>query len=162
MRRTALPLVVALLAAACSRSDAPADTTAVAGDSAPPAAAAPAAATLTPAQISGEWAGTSYMANSDSVAARWTIRQTTDSTAVLTYDGTGTPVNYRTTFAGDSMVGVSEPYTLPTAGAGSPKVTFHTIGRLSGDSLVGVSHVMLADKPDSVVRTSRWVAKRKP
>lgn len=160
MRPLALPLA-ALVVAACSRGDAPADTTAVMADTAPAAAAAPAAATLAPSQVMGDWDGTSYLVNTDSVVARWTIRQTTDSTAELIYAGTSDGIDYRTTFAGDSMVGMSEPYTMPGSAAGAPKVAFHTIGRLSGDSLVGVSHIMLAEKPDSIVRTSRWVAKRK-
>jgi hypothetical protein len=161
MRRTAFPLVALTASvAACARGDAASDTTAAA-DAAPPAsAAAPARPALTRADVAGEWAGTSYADPGDSVVARWRITSRTDSTAVLTFDGTKRTVNYRTTVAGDSLVSVSEPYTPAGAPATAPKVTFHAVGRLQGDTLRGVTHVMSAAKPDSMIATHRWVATR--
>jgi hypothetical protein len=79
---------------------------------------------------------------------------------VLTFDDTKRTVNYRTTVSGDSLVSFSEPYTPPGAPANSPKMTFHAIGRLEGDTLRGVTHVLSAAKPDSLVATHRWVATR--
>ena len=105
-------------------------------------------------------AGTSYATPGDSVVSRWHIRSTSDSTAVLTFDDTKKTVSYKTTFAGDSLVSVSEPYTAPGAPASAPKITFHAIGRLQGDTLRGVTHVMSATKPDSMVTEHRWVATR--
>jgi hypothetical protein len=55
---------------------------------------------------------------------------------------------------------MSEPYTPPGAPANSPKVAFHAIGRLQGDTLRGVTHVLSAAKPDSLIATHRWVATR--
>ena len=161
MRRTAFPLVALTASvAACAQGDTAADTAAVADATPPAAAAAPARPALTPADVAGEWAGTSYADPGDSVVARWRITSRTDSTAVLTFDGTKRTVNYRTTVAGDSLVSVSEPYTPPGAPATAPKVTFHAIGRLQGDTLRGVTHVMSATKPDSMIGTHRWVATR--
>lgn len=161
MHRSVLPLVVVMLAA-CSRGDSTADTTAAVSDSAPPAAAAAPTTALSSAQLQGTWNGTSYLTGTDSVVATWAMRFLTDTTAVLTYANGGPEVPYRTTYAGDSLVGMSSPYTLPRSAAGARKVAFHSVGRFAGDSLVGVSHIMLADKPDSIVRTARWVAKRAP
>ena len=164
MHRTAFPLLAALTAsvAACARGEKAADT-AAADTTSPAATAAPtpaAPAALTAADIAGEWAGTSYAMQGDSVVARWHIRTVTDSTAVLTFDDTKKSVNYRTTLAGDSLVSVSEPYTAPGAPASAPKVTFHAIGRLQGDTLRGVTHVMSTTRPDSMVAEHRWVATR--
>ena len=162
MRRTAFLLAalaaLAATAAACARGEKAADTAAAVDTTAPAATAAPAA--LTAADIAGEWAGTSYATPGDSVVARWHIKTVTDSTAVLTFDDSKKTVNYRTTLSGDSLVSVSEPYTAPGAPASAPKVTFHAIGRLQGDTLRGVTHVMSATKPDSMVAEHRWVATR--
>lgn len=162
MRRTTL-LLAALTASvtACARGDkAGPDTTAAVDTATASAAAAPAPSPLTAAAIAGEWAGTSYADPGDSVVGRWHIRSETDTTAVLTFDETKQTVRYRTTIAGDSLVSTSEPYTPPGAPAGAPKMTFHAIGRLQGDTLRGVTHIMPAAKPDSVVATHRWVATR--
>ena len=159
MRRTPFLLAAATATVACGGGEKAADT-AAADTTAPAATAAPAPATLTAADVAGEWAGTSYATPGDSVVARWHIRTLTDSTAVLTFDDTKKSVNYRTTVAGDSLVSVSEPYTPPGAPANAPKTTFHAIGRLQGDTLRGVTHVMLANKPDSMVAEHRWVATR--
>ncbi|GLC24942.1 hypothetical protein [Roseisolibacter agri] len=164
MRRTAFPLAALTASvAACASGEKAADTAAAVDTTAPAATAAPAPAApaaLTAADIAGEWAGTSYATPGDSVVARWHIRSVTDSTAVLTFDDTKKTVNYRTTLAGDSLVSVSEPYTPPGAPANAPKTTFHAVGRLTGDTLRGVTHVMLASKPDSMVAEHRWVATR--
>lgn len=160
MRRPAF-LLAALTAsvAACARGDKGADTAAVATTTSAPAAA-PAAKALTAADVAGEWAGTSYAEVGDSVVGKWHIRSKTDSTAVLTFDGTQQMVDYTTTFSGDSLVAVSEPYTPPGAPANAPKMTFHAIGRLNGDTLRGVTHEMSAARPDSLIATHRWVATR--
>ena len=163
MHRTAFLLAVLTASvAACARGDKAADT-AAADTTAPAATAAPAPAApaaLTAADIAGEWAGTSYATPGDSVVARWHIRSVTDSTAVLTFDDSKKTVDYKTTLAGDSLVSVSEPYSAPGAPASAPKVTFHAVGRLTGDTLRGVTHVMSASKPDSMVTEHHWVATR--
>jgi hypothetical protein len=164
MRETAFLLTAfAASVAACAKGDAAADTAAAVDSTAPvaaAAAAAPAPQALTAAAIAGEWAGTSYADPGDTVLAKWHIKTKTDSTAVLTFDRTRQSVNYKTTYSGDSLVSVSEPYTAAGAPAGAPKVTFHAIGRLQGDTLRGVTHIMSAAKPDSTIATHRWVATR--
>jgi hypothetical protein len=164
MRRTAFLLAALTVSAAgCARGDKAADTTVAdttASAAAAPNAAAPVARPLTAADIAGEWAGTSYADGADTVVSRWHIRSKTDSTAVLTFDGTKQTVDYTTRFAGDSLISVSEPYTPPGAPAGTPKMTFHVVGRLDGDTLRGVTHVMSAAKPDSMITTHHWKATR--
>ena len=161
MRRTLFLLAAATASvAACAGGEKTADTAAAVDTTSPAATAAPAPAALTAADIAGEWAGTSYTVPGDSVVARWRVKSLTDSTAVLTFDGTNKSVNYKSTFAGDSVVSVSEPYTPPGAPANAPKTTFHVIGRLQGDTLRGVTHVMSVTKPDSMVAEHRWVATR--
>lgn len=164
MRRTPFLLAAATVSVvACAGGEKTADT-AAADTTSPAATAAPAPApvhaALTASDIAGEWAGTSYAVPGDSVVARWHVKSLTDSTAVLTFDGTSKSVNYKSTFAGDSVVSVSEPYTPPGAPANAPKSTFHVIGRLQGDTLRGVTHVMSVTKPDSMVAEHRWVATR--
>ena len=166
MRRRPAFLLAALTTsvAACARGDRGADTAAVDTTTTAPAAvasaAAPAATSLTAADVAGEWAGTSYAEMGDSVTGRWHIKTRTDSTAVFTFDDTKRTIDYKTTIAGDSLVAVSAPYTPPGAPANAPKLTFHAIGRLYGDTLRGVTHIMSAAKPDSLVSSSRGVATR--
>lgn len=169
MRRSAFVLAALTASvAACAQGDRGADTAAVDTTTTAPAAVASAAApgatptgrALTAADVAGEWAGTSYAEVGDSVTGRWHIRTRTDSTAVFTFDDTKRTIDYKTTISGDSLVAVSEPYTPPGAPANAPKLTFHAIGRLYGDTLRGVTHIMSAAKPDSLISTSRWVATR--
>jgi hypothetical protein len=155
MRRT---LLILCAAAACSRGDAPADTTVASSTT----AATPAAATLTAADLQGDWAGTGRPETSDSVTSRWIVSRTSDSTGVLSYEGSTTKVNYSMRFDADSMVATSEAYNDPAMPKGAPKVLFHSVGRLKGDTLVGTSRLVLAAKPDSVIGRGRWEATRKP
>jgi hypothetical protein len=160
MRRTAFLLAaVSTSVAACAGGEKVADTTAAADATPPAAAAAPARPALTRADVAGEWVGTSYADAGDSVVARWRIKSNPDSTSVLTFSDTKRTVSYKTTVSGDSLVSVSQPYTPPGAPV-TAKVTFHAIGRLEGDTLRGVTHVMSAAKPDSMIATHRWVATR--
>ena len=151
MRRV---LLVAIVMAACAKSDT------AATDSAALAAAAPAA--LTADMIAGTWNGTSMAEGSDSVVNRWTVIGGAAGTeGKLILEGSADTIRYTTVFDADSMVATSLPYTPPTP-AGSPQVTFRSVGRLVDGKLVGTSANMLAAMPDSVVGRVRWEATRTP
>lgn len=147
-------LLFAALLAGCSKGEAPADTTAMR-----PSAPAPAA--LTAAMMTDSWSGVSMPEGQDSVVGRWTAVSTSDSTGRLEMQGSKNPIPFRKSFAGDSMVVVSEPYVSPANPKGPP-VAFRSVARLNEDTLAGTISVHVASKPDSVVSRLRWTATRAP
>ena len=60
------------------------------------------------------------------------------------------------------MISTSKPYKDPALPKNAPKVTFHSIGHMKDGKLVGVAHLMLASKPDSVVGQANWEATKAP
>lgn len=159
MRAPALCCAAVLAATiACAKSEeATPDTAAPATAAATPAAPAP----LRAADLAGTWQGTTLAANSDSVIGRWTSVATGDSTARLVFEGTTDSITYTNRFDGDSMMSISEPYRAPSARTG-PEIRFRSVGRLQGGKLVGTVATVLAAKPDSVIRQSRFEATRAP
>ncbi len=159
MRVPALRCAVVLAATiACAKSG---ETT---PDTAAPATAAttPAApAALRPSDLAGTWHGTTLATTSDSVVGRWTSVSTGNSTARLVFEGARDSIAYTSRFDGDSMISTSEPYRSPSAPTG-PEVRFRSVGRLKGGKLVGTVTTVLAAKPDSVLRQSRFEASRAP
>lgn len=149
-----IPLFCLLALAACAggeKAPAPADST-------PPAPTAPPA--LTAAQVSGSWSGTTKLAGTDSVVGTWTATSTSDSTGVFTAEGEK-PVDYATSFGGDSMIVTSAPHTTKMTGAA--KVMWVSVGRLdAAGALSGTSMMMLAEKHDSVLSRTTWTATKKP
>jgi len=157
--RKVLLLAVATIAVGCAKKETPATDTAAAAPA--PAPAPPPPAPLTAADIKGTWNGTSKR-EGDTTTTAFTVTSTTDSTGKLTFASTKQSVDYNVTFNADSMVATSKPYNDPAMPKGAPKVTFHSIGRLKDGKLVGVAHLMLASKPDSVVATANWEATKAP
>lgn len=158
MRRISL-VAAAAMVCACAPKEKPAADSAAAAPPPPPAAVAPTA--LTADMVAGTWNGTSMAEQSDSVLSRWVSKRTGDGTSELTVADSKTPIKLTSTFAGDSMVSVSEPVPAPNVKNG-PKVVIHSVGRLSGGKLSGTSWQTLADKPDSVIARSRWEATKAP
>ena len=151
MRKT---LLVAAILAACAKSETPADTT--------PAPAPPLPPALSAADIAGTWHGTSRIAGSDSVTAKWTVTTTSDSTGTLTYEGSATSIAFASHISGDSVMIASEPFTQPGAKKGAPKVIFSSVGRVQDGKFIGTSIVSLADNTDSVVSVRTFEATRTP
>jgi hypothetical protein len=137
-----IPVVVAVVA--CAKTETPPADVA-ASDTAMAPAMAPA---ITEADIAGTWKGTSKPIGSDSVVSRWTSVCAAGS-CKGTSEGSPVKVTWAYTLAGDSSVGVSEPYSEPTAKGA--KVIDRWVARVSGDNVTGTGATTLASKPDSVV-----------
>lgn len=157
--RSSRSLLLLPLVLACSKPDGDAASDTAAATAPANAPAAPAA--LRAADVSGTWQGTTLAAQGDSVLSRWTSVMTNESTGKMIFAGMRDSIPFRTTFDGDSVVIVSEPYTRPSAPRG-PKAVFRSTGRLRDGKLSGTVVAMQADKPDSVVSRSRWEATRAP
>lgn len=146
-------MLLAAFVVACSPAEKQAaDSPAVAAGPAP----------LTAADVAGTWTGMTMAEASDSIISRWTV--TGDGTnGKWIVEGSKDSVATTTTYDADSMIVTSVAYKDPRI-AGSPTVTFRSIGRLTGGSgkLVGTAVVMPADKPDSVVARFRWEATKAP
>lgn len=151
MRKT---LLLAALLAACAKSETPVDTT--------PAAAPPAPATLSAADIAGEWHGTSRLAGSDSIVGKWVLTSSSDSTGRLVYEGTKTPISFTSRIDGDSLMTSSAAFISPGSKKGAPRVMFTSVSRVQDGKMVGKSIIALADNPDSVVSVRTFEATRTP
>ena len=76
-------------------------------------------------------------------------------------EGAKDSVAMTATFDADSSVITSAPYMDPSAPAGSPQMMFRAVARLTGENtMAGMTALMLASKPDSVIARSRWTATR--
>ena len=156
MRKT---ILLAAVLMACAKSETPpADT---AASAMAPAAPAPPPA-LTAADIKGTWKGTTKLAGTDSVLSKWTLVSTSDSTGTLTFEGTKTPIPFKSVFGADSLVATSSAFTAPGARKGAPKVMFVATSRVQNGQLVGTSNIVLASKPDSVVERHSYSATKAP
>ncbi len=151
-----------LLAVAATGCGGSADTAAdAAADSAAMMAVAE-PAELSPADLEGTWAGVNFAEASDSVTQRWTIVASAGGDGRLVTEGSTDTVAYTVAYSGDSVVATSAPYSDATMPAGSPQVTFRSVGRMVDGKLVGTSTLMLAAAPDSVLGRGRWEATRAP
>ncbi|HSJ63468.1 MAG TPA: hypothetical protein VK922_06110 [Gemmatimonadaceae bacterium] len=150
MRKT---LLLTAVLVACATNEAPEDDSAA-------AMADMGAATLTAADVAGTWTGESRVMDGDSITSRWTIHAMADGNAHLMLEGSTDTIAYTTTFAGDSLVAVSESYTAPDMP--DTPVTFRSVGRMDGDMLRGTVEIRLASNPDSVVARERWESRRTP
>ncbi|MBA3342870.1 MAG: hypothetical protein H0T48_13680 [Gemmatimonadaceae bacterium] len=122
------------------------------------AAMAPAmAAALTEADVAGTWTGTSTPIGSDSVIAKWT-QVCGAGSCRGTSEGSNVTIQSSYTLAGDSSVGVSQPYSEPSVKGGQVIDTW--VGRLNGDNVSGTGAMTLASKPDSVVMRYRFAGSR--
>jgi hypothetical protein len=120
------------------------------------AATAVGPAPLMAGDVAGTWTGMTMAEASDSVISRWTV--TGDGMqGKWVIDGSTDSVATTTTYDADSMIVTSASYVDRNT-AGTPTVTFRSVGRLTGGKLVGTANVMLASKPDSVLARVRWEA----
>jgi hypothetical protein len=146
-----IPVVVAVVA--CAKTEKPpADTAQTVAEAAP--AAAPA---MTEADIAGTWKGTTTPMGSDSVVSRWTS-VCAAGTCKGNSAGSKVTVTWAYTLAGDSAVGVSQPYS--DANAKGAKVVDTWVARPTGDNVTGTGHTNLASKPDSVVMRYNFAGTR--
>ena len=150
-------LLLAMIVVACAKKEEPAVDTSAAAPPPPP----PPPAALTAADVKGNWNGTSKR-EGDTTNVQWTLTSVTDSTGKLTFASNKQSVDYTIKLDADSMVATSKPYTDPSLPKGTPKVTFHSIGRLKDGKLGGIAHIMLASKPDSLLGTATWEATKAP
>lgn len=145
-----IPVLVAVMA--CAKTETPpADTTAMAP---PPDAAT--VVVLTEAEVAGTWKGTSTPVGSDSVM-RWT-QVCGAGSCKGTVEGNPAPINSTYTLAGDSVVGVSQPFTEPSVKGGQVIDTW--VVHFSGDNASGTGAMKLASKPDSVVMRYSFTGSR--
>jgi hypothetical protein len=146
--RRALVLIV-VLAACTSKGSAGRDSAVSAGD---------VGSALKASDIAGTWTGTTMAGTSDSVASHWTITSQDGTTSALVIAGVPDTIRVHNTFAGDSLVSTSEPFTSPSH-PGS-QLTFVAVGRLDNGTLRGTLVESLASKPDSVVARDHWEARK--
>lgn len=149
-------LLAALIVVACSKEEAPATDSAA---TAAPPPAAPAA--LTPADLAGTWTGT-IKGDGDTTVTRFTVVSAGDSAGKFIAEGSKDSVAFTTRYDADSMIATSVAYKEPSMPKGSPQVMFKSVGRLRDGQLVGTSALVVASKPDSVLRRSTWEATRAP
>lgn len=122
------------------------------------AAAAPAA--LTEADVAGSWSGTLSPEGSDSVLGNWTVmigggtfRLTTRETPTDTVTGTYT-------LEGDSSRYSAGPYA--DVRMGGTMVTDAGTTRFSGNTIIAVGMIRLADRPDSVLLRYKATGTKNP
>ena len=137
---------------ACGKSDTPPADTAVA------AAAAPAVAALTEADIAGKWSGVSTMEAPDTGSVKWT-QECAAGSCKGTIDGFKDPVMSTYVISGDSIVGSSPAMMDPVR---KVNVTDHWVVHIRDGKVVGTGMNKLATKPDSVVSRYRIEGARAP
>jgi hypothetical protein len=144
-------LVVALVVACGPSEQPPADTAAM--------AAGPAA--LSANELAGTWSGVVMAEGSDSVVSRFTVISPTGMDSKTVTEGQTDTVQVTHMIDGDSIVATSAPH-VDAMIPGKPTVTFRAVGRMVGGKLVGISTVMLASKPDSVLSRGRFELTKNP
>jgi hypothetical protein len=140
-RTTLFTLCSAILLSGCSKTETAATDT---------AAAEPAPAGLTAADVTGRWDMRAVPVSGDTTATTFVLTAGADNTGwTLTYPNRP-PVPTRVTIAGDSIVSESEPYeSVRRKGV---QVRTHTVLRLEGENLVGTAVARYSTKgADSVL-----------
>ena len=148
-----IPVVAGVMA--CAKTETPPANVAK-SDTAMAPAMAPA---ITEADMAGTWKGTSMPMGSDSVVAKWTTVCAAGSCKGKN-EGSKVTVQWAYTMSGDSAVGVSEPYSDPSAKG--KQVIDTWVARVSGGNVTGTGVTKLASKPDSVVMRYRFAGSRTP
>lgn len=140
---------------------------ACAGDKAPPAdnAAMAAPAALTAADVVGSYAGATTAEGADTTI-NWTSMATTNADGGLVgelvqQNAPDVVVPMMGTIAGDSVIWVGGPYTVPGAAAGAPQMMWTSIARVTAGGWGGtVAWTNVGS--DSVVQRGTWTATRTP
>ena len=150
-----IPVVVAIVAVmGCSKTEKPPAADTAMSDAAMAPAAAPA---MTEADVAGTWTGTSMPVGSDSVIAKWT-QVCAGGSCKGTSEGSTVTTRSAYTLAGDSSVGVTDPYTDPSIKAG--KLIDTWVARVNGDNVTGTGAIKLASNPDSVMMRYSFTGSR--
>lgn len=147
MRR--LLLVVPFVFACAKGENPPADS----------AAAAPAPAMLTEADVAGTWSGTASTLT-DSVFAHFTITCGTGTCRITSTENPKDTIPSTYVIAGDSSTGTSSPYAEPAVKGAM--VVDHYVARVTAGTVNGTGHLTLADKPDSVVFRYKFTGTKTP
>ncbi len=127
--------------------------------------AAPAA--LTAADVTGSYVGTTTVQGPDSVlTSTWAVWVATNASGGLDGKVVGSTaptdtVTFSMTLSGDSTINVSAPFTEPGSPAGSPQMTWRSVGHGTGNSWTGTVDWMAVGS-DSVVRSGTWTGTRTP
>ena len=139
---------------ACGKSETPAaDTAAAAVAAAPPAPAA-----LTEADVAGKWAGTSTYEAPDTGSVKWT-QMCAAGTCKGMLEGQKDTMTSTYVISGDSCMGTGAAMMDPIL---KKKITDHWVVHLRDGKVVGTGENRLADKPDSVVHRYRFEGSRAP
>jgi hypothetical protein len=142
------PLALAL---ACAQGETPP------ADSAAMAPMAPAG--LTEADVAGTWTGTAMPMDADTVLARWK-QVCAAGSCTGTNEMNSDTVMSTYTVAGDSSVGMSNPYMDSML---KLRVVDSWVARVpSPGRVVGTLVTRMADRPDSVVMRTRFEGTRAP
>ena len=147
MRRYLLVLPLVL---ACARGETPpADS----------AAAAPATAALTDADVSGTWTGVANIAGTDSVLAHFSISCGAGTCRITSTESPKDTVQSTYVLQADSVVGTSVAYMDAMMKA---NVIDHWVAKPVGSQVTGHGRLVLADKPDSTVGAYTFTGTRTP
>ena len=157
MRRLAKLIPVVALLVACTKSETPATDTAAA--MAPAPAPAPAPMTVSDADVSGTWTGTSTAPGSDSVVNHWTQVCSAGACKGTSTESKAT-IASTYTLAGDSAVGVSQPFNGEGPMKGMKLIDHWTV-HFNGTNATGTGMMTLASKPDSVVMRYAFTGSKK-
>ncbi len=155
MRRVALLIAAASLAACAKTETAKTDSAAMAAPPSPPA--------LSAADVAGTMNGQVMAQNSDSVLDHFSCMTapTGNESRCVGQSAPKDTTVYTYTLSADSVMWTSAPYAPPTPPK-SPELIDHVVGRLSGGTWTGTVVSVLAAKPDSVVMRARWQATKAP
>lgn len=151
--RTVGFVLLAVAVAACAPKEEAVPETLAAAETTP--------APLTPEAFAGTWNGQSVAEGTDSVVSRWAVVARPEGSGMFIAEGYPDSVAVTATFYADSSIMTSVPYNAPGAPAGAGQVMFRGVGRLTGENtMAGVTSIMLASKPDSILARTRWTATR--
>jgi len=124
-------------------------------------------AALTTSDVTGTYAGSTTVQGPDSaMTSTWTAWIMADSSGMLAgrivvSTAPMDTVAFTPTLSGDSTMNVSAPYTDRMAAAGSPQMTWASVGHANGNAWTGTVNWMVAGS-DSVVQRGTWTATRTP
>ncbi len=123
-------------------------------------------ATLTPADLTGTYEGTTMADGTDSVVASWTAVVVTNAAGglegkLVNHAAPTDTVSFTQTISGDSVIAVSAAYTDPAAPMGAPQLKWTSVSHGTGSERTGRVEIMAASS-DSLIQRVHWKATRTP
>lgn len=122
---------------------------------------------LTAADVTGSYVGTTTVQGPDSALtstwAAWVVSNAAgglDGRIVVSTAPTDT-VAFVMTLSGDSTINLSAAFTDAGSAAGSPQMTWRSVGRAAGNAWTGTV-VWMNVGSDSIVRSGNWTGTRTP